>query len=362
MRHVESKPALSVDPSRLSETGVSSEELGAYFPRYLREPPALDCGSIMYAWLRFVQLLIQTSIKLFLRPRSDSVGKLDIKEVEQVYDREAATYDVKHHLTTHGMDTTWRRLASWSVATLGRNNSGPIAVLDLCTGTGLTIREMATLLSDWGISGSVTGLDYNAKMLDIASSRNGSYRGIDVSFVRGDAMNLARQDQPVDGLEQFESDSFNAVTQMFGVGGISDPLLVFQGVLQILKPGGQFFLIDMHQPIANQPGEWPFLLKWFRFTRLEAMTYEETTIPLALNRLWGWRDTTLDFYLLPLITWQDTDGLRWGFKVINFEVESQRWWLGLPIMPVGKIIVEKVTIDEQEFAKRQKILSLVTIS
>ena len=359
MRHVKSKPALLVDPSRLSEAGVSSEEFGAYFPRYLREIPFLGCGSLRYMGLEFMQWLLQLSVKIFLHPRKDLVGDLVINEVEKVYNREAATYDVKHHLTTHGMDTVWRRLASWSVATIGRNNSGVVTVLDLCTGTGLTIREMATLLSEWGISGSVTGLDYNVKMLDIASSRNGSYRGIDVHFVRGDAMNLSRDEQSADGLERFAANSFDAVTQMFGIGGISDPLLVFQGVLQILKSGGQFFLIDMHQPIANQPGEWPFLLKWFRFPRLEAMTYEKTTIPLVLNRLWGWRDATLDFYLLPLVTWQDTNGFRWGFKVANFEVESQRWWLGLPIMPVAKIIVEKVTIDEREFVKRQKILSLI---
>lgn len=360
MRHVRSKPALAVDPSRLVEAGVSGEEISAYFPRYLRESSTLDCGSVVFVWLQFVQLLIRASIKLFLRPRSDTVGKLDIKEVEQVYNREAATYDAKHHLTTRGMDTTWRRLAGWSVTTVGRNKVGSVSVLDLCTGTGLTIREMAPLLFQWGIRGSVTGLDYNTKMLDIARSRNGSYPGIDVRFVRGDAMHLVRSEQPpVEGLERFNPNSFDAVTQMFGIGGIADPLLVFQGVLQILKPGGQYYLIDMHQPIAGQPGEWPLLLKWCRFPRLEIMTYEKTTIPLALNRLWGWRDTTLDFYLLPLVTWQDATGGRWGFKVINFEVESQHWWLGLPIMPVGKIIVEKLIIDEEEFDRRQKILSLV---
>lgn len=361
MKQIVKKPILSVDQSRLSEMGIRVEEFSSYFPRYLCEIPALGCGSLRYAWLKFMQWLLKLSVKIFLHPRKGLVENLDIHEVERVYNREAATYDIKHHLTTHGMDTTWRRLASWSVATIGRNNSGSVAVLDLCTGTGLTIREMAPLLSDWGISGSIIGLDYNSKMLDIARSRNGNYRGIEVSFVRGDAMNLARNEQPsVGGMERFGSDSFDAVTQMFGIGGISNPLLVFQGVLQILKPGGQFFLIDMHQPIAIQPGEWPFLLKWFQFPRLEAVTYNQTTMPLVLNRLWGWRDPTMDFYLLPLVTFQDKDDKRWGFKVVNFEVESQRWWLGLPLMPVGKIIVEKTKIGEEEYKRRQKILSLVT--
>lgn len=360
MKRVISKPILSIDRIHLSEAGVSVEECGVYFPRYLNGLPALECGSLKWAWLQFIQLLLRLSVKIFLRPRKGPTEDLDIHEVERVYDREAATYDAKHHLTTHGMDTTWRRLASWSVATVGRNNGGLVNVLDLCTGTGLTIREMVALLSDWGISGSVVGLDYNAKMLDIASSRNGGYNGIDVSFVRGDAMNLARYEQTsADGMKQFNPDSFDAVTQMFGIGGISDPLKVFQGVLQILKPGGQYFLIDMHQPIASQPGEWPFLLKWFRFPRLETITYNQTTLPLVLNRLWGWRDTTLDFYWLPLVTYRGTSDDRWGFKIVSFETESQRWWLGLPLMPVGKVIVKKTAISEVEYQKRQKILSLV---
>ncbi len=333
MKRVISKPILSVDRTRLSDAGVSVEECGVYFPRYLRETPVLECSSWRWFWLQLIQLLLRSLVKIFLRPRKGPVEDLNIHEVEKVYDREAATYDAKHHLTTHGMDTTWRRLASWSVATIGRNNGGSVSVLDLCTGTGLTIKEMAKLLSDWGISGSVVGLDYNAKMLDIASSRNGGYDGIDVSFVRGDAMNLSRNEQAsANGMKQFNPDSFDAVTQMFGIGGISDPLAVFQGVIQILKSGGQFFLIDMHQPIASQPGEWPFLLKWFRFPNFEAIAYNHSTIPLVLNRLWGWRDTTLDFYLLPLIVFKDSTGKSWGFKVVNFETESQRWWLGLPLI------------------------------
>lgn len=356
MRYIRSKPVLCVDTVRLSEAGVSQREFTSYFPRFLRESLGFECSGPMYAWLQFVQFLIQTSIKLILRPRPNRVGNLDINEIEQVYNREAATYDVKHHMTTYGMDTTWRRLASWSVATFSRSCEDPIAVLDLCTGTGLTVREIVVLLSHFGVRGRVIGLDYNVKMLEIAKTRKFTACDMEVIFVRSNAMNLTDRK---DGFACFQPEVFEFVTQIFGIGGISEPLKVFQEVLKVLKPGGQFFLIDMHQPLADQPAEWPFLWRWFRSPRLEAMTYEKTTIPLALNRLWGWRDPTLDFYILPLVTYQDTHGNRWGFKVINFEVETQRWWLGLPLMPIGKIVVEKVRIDKDISSTREKILSLV---
>lgn len=359
MRCIVKKATLSVNPSQLSAVGITPKKFSMYFPSYLRQATTLECGRIKYLWLMFIQLLVKLSIVVFLRPRKGQVGNLQIDEVEKVYNREAATYDWKHHLTTHGMDTTWRRLASWCAATFGRKN-GSVAVLDLCTGTGLTIKEMSPLLHHWGIDARIIGLDYNARMLGVANSRRFDRDGVAVSFVRGDAMKLASNGTTSSTeMAQFEPNQFDVVTQMFGIGGISDPVAVFGGVLQIMKPGGQFFLMDMHQPIADQPGEWPLLLKWFRFPQLEAMTYNKTTMPVALNRLWGWRDTTLDFYLLPLITWQDANGDKWGFEIISFEVESQRWWLGLPIMPVGKIIVEKVKISDEQFIERRKVLSFV---
>ena len=277
-----------------------------------------------------------------------------------MYNLEAASYDAKHHLTTRGMDMIWRRLAGWFVVNFGRMSDKKISVLDICTGTGLTIREIVLSMIEWGIRGRVIGFDYNKKMLIVAQGKNIKGNGIEVEFVRGDAMNMAKNDVPViDSFKRFDSESLDVLTQMLGIGGIFDPLKVFKGAIQILKPGGQYFLLDMHQPIKDQPGEWPFFLKWFRFPMLEAITYNKTTIPLVLNRLWAWRDTTMDFYLLPLVVFEDANGKKWGFKVVSLEVESHRWWLSLPIMPVAKMIVEKMIISDTEYEQRKKILKIL---
>ncbi|MEK7167775.1 MAG: hypothetical protein AAB791_02105, partial [Patescibacteria group bacterium] len=118
-------------------------------------------------------------------------------------------------------------------------------------------------------------------------------------------------------------------------------------------------MIDMHQPIASLPREIPFFWKWLDFPAFEWLAYNRHTMPVVLNRLWGWKDPTLDFYALPLATWQDETGVWWGFETVSFETETQRWWLGLPFMPVAKIVVKKAEIDQIEAEKRQGVLALI---
>jgi len=339
---IANKPIISVNMERLKENGISERELRRYFPRYILNPTPLYYSRIKKVWFFAVRLFLTVLVKIFLRPRKAS-GSLDIHEVEQVYTKEAATYDRKHHITTRGMDLIWRRAAGWFVSVIARNEARNIRVLDLCTGTGLTIKEIISILKEYGLEAEITGLDYNEKMLDVARKNLEAYSNI--KLVRGDATNM----------NGISSNSLDVVTQVCGIGGISEPTKVFHEVLRILKPGGWFFMIDMHKPIPEQPGEWPFLLKWFRFPIFESVVYEESTIPVVLKRLWGWRDTTLCFYFLPLTVYRDDNGKYWGFKINIFVQDSQRWWFGLPIMPVAQIIVEKVEISEEE-AKKRKII------
>ncbi len=339
---VGNKPIISVNMERLEQNGVSEKELGKYFPRYILNPTLLYYGKIKKVWFFAVRMFLTALVKIFLKPRKTS-GNLDIYEVEEVYTKEARTYDRKHHITTRGMDLIWRRMVGWFISVVCRNKTEDIKVLDLCTGTGLTIKEVISILKEWNIEAEIIGLDYSEKMLDIARKNLGTSN--DIKLVQSDAMNM----------DSISSGSVDVVTQVFGIGGILKPKKVFHEVLRILKSGGWFFMIDIHKPIPEQPGEWPFLLKWFRFPIFEAVVYEKSTIPVVLKRLWGWRDSTLCFYLLPLIVYRDDNGKYWGFKVSNFVQDSQRWWFALPIMPIAQIIVEKVEISEQE-AKRRKII------
>jgi len=345
MRFSANKPVVTFDFDELRQNGVAEQELRKYFPEYILNPTTLYYGRLKRTVLSLLRWFLTIMVKLLLSPRSMS-GSLDQSEIDEVYTREARTYNRKHHLTTYGMDLIWRRTAGWFVSLIGRNKQGLVKILDICTGTGLTVKELQAIMQEWNVNAEVVGLDYNERMLAVA--KNSAIPESDqVSFVQGDATDLLRS---------FSVNSFDVATQVFGIGGIPEPLKVFSGVLQILKPGGQFLMIDMHKPIPEYPGEWPFLLRWPQFPVLEAIIYEETTIPLVLNRLWGWRDTTSCFYLLPLTTYQDDDGRHWGFNVRYFEQESQRWWFSLPLMSIAKIVVEKVEISEDVAKNREAIL------
>jgi len=350
---------ISIDQKLLYTQGISKEDVNRYIPEYILSTRLLEVNFIYSLFLKILQFFISLSIRLLLRPRKEEIGNLEKEEVDKVYNREAFTYDQKHHLTTRGQDTVWRRQAAHFVLNCVLNKpKGRALVLDLCTGTGLTIKEIVNVLSLWDAEVRMTGLDYNLEMLAIAKLNIDSCDRISVDFVRGDAVNMVGCSDASRDFAKFKPRSFDAITQVFGIGGISQPLKVFTEVLQLLKENGQFFLIDVHRPILNLAGEWPFLGRWLSSSLLEVSIYEEVTIPLALNRLWAWRDTTALFYLIRLIAVKDLKSNKYhGFRVLSFEYEPQRWWLSLPIMPIAKIILQKIELSEREAETRKQIRS-----
>jgi len=358
MRKIINRAIIDLDWDAAKAAGLSAHYIRHFLPRYITEATVLRCSELEYAILEIARIALTTLTRIGLKPRTGEIGSLDPQEIQRVYDREAASYDLKHHMTTHGQDTTYRRFAGCCVATLGRNKNY-VRILDLCTGTGLTVQELATVLAEWTISSEIVGLDFNESMLAIARQRKITTSNISATFIKGDATTLVDEGKPFSGMSVFPPKSFDAVTQVFGIGGISNPLAVFDGVLKILKDDGVFFLIDMHQPIATEPGEYQLFAKWLRSPAFEIATYNRSTIPLALNRLWGWRDPTADFYLLPLTTYQDQSGCMFGFEILSMETESRQWWLGVPLMPTAKIIVKKRLVEEKEFQKRNTLLSLI---
>jgi len=312
-------------------------------PSYLRGHDHLPQSKLGKAIAWALQLPVQLFIWLFLSPRRGSVGNLTQAEVMQVYDREARRYDAKHHFTTRGQDTTWRREAAWCVLNVARRLDRPISVLDLCTGTGLTVVEIVRMLRLWNLEASVVGVDLNENMLWVARSRPLSV--MDVQFRKADVTSTEHLPRDVD-----------IITQVFGIGGVPSPQPVFESALRTLIEGGEFYLVDMHGPIAELPGEVPFLWRWWKVPLLESVTYLKTTIPLALARLWGWRDTTIDFYQAPLATVKE--GSWWfGFETVWFKYEPERWWFGLPVMPTARLLLRKVTLSEFEASKRQNTLA-----
>jgi SAM-dependent methyltransferase len=205
--------------------------------------------------------------------------------------------------------------------------------------------EVVRLLNLWGLESTITGVDLNSEMLRVAMKRSIAHEAHahNVTFTKADATQADDLPRNVD-----------IVTQVFGIGGIPNPIAVFAAVLQTLTEGGEYYLVDMHRPIAELPAEVPLLWQWWQVPTLEATTYFKTTIPLALARLWGWRDTTLDFYQAPLATLCQ-DGVWYGFETLWFKHEPERWWFSLPVMPTARLLLRKIRISEEEARRRNHV-------
>ncbi|MEK7531854.1 MAG: methyltransferase domain-containing protein [Patescibacteria group bacterium] len=329
--------------------GLKTEEARRALPRFLYNRTIIKAGYFKIFCLKKVQILLQAYIYVMLRPRRGKVGTLDGNEVDVVYRREAETYDRKHHLTTSLTDTSWRRAAGWALVALARELGKNPQVLDLCTGTGLTIKEMGNILKENGLDACFIGLDYTEAMLEMA--RKQSYRNeFKVSFVQGDATKLT-----------FEENSFDFVSQVFGIGGIpltrEDSAQVFVETLKVLNIGGRFYLHDMHRPIPSQPGEYPLLVfGGVPMPLLEIYTYLKSTVPLVLNRLWGWRDPTINYYLAEFTTYRaEKTGKYWGFRVLSEGFKAESWWFDFPVMPTKWTLSEKVEISKEECQRRNSI-------
>ncbi len=101
-------------------------------------------------------------------------------------------------------------------------------VLDIGCGTG----RVCGYLKSYGAK--VTGTDISEKMLMEARKKHR-----DIEFVRADANNLP-----------FKDNTFDAVTAMFLIVHMKDPLLFFREAYRVLKEGGVFIFSNINQKKA----------------------------------------------------------------------------------------------------------------
>jgi demethylmenaquinone methyltransferase/2-methoxy-6-polyprenyl-1,4-benzoquinol methylase len=148
-----------------------------------------------------------------------------------------STYDRVNRVFTFGRDRTWRRKAAESCL-----RSNPSRVLDLCTGTGDFILELARRA---GQKIQLTGYDFSSVMLQEARRKLGEEQvraGIpEVELVEGDAASMP-----------FGDESFDAVGITFGIRN-----LVFENsraekhlseIVRVLRPGGRLVILESSRP------------------------------------------------------------------------------------------------------------------
>ena len=148
------------------------------------------------------------------------------KQVEQMFDNIAHSYDLLNHLLSFGIDRHWRRAALEML-----KPHAPKKLLDMATGTGdFALEAMKNVGPD-----ELLGADLSEGMLEVARHKAQGIKGI--RFEKHDCMNL-----------KLEDNSFDAVTVAYGVRNFPDLERGLRELLRVLRPGGHLVIIELTSP------------------------------------------------------------------------------------------------------------------
>ncbi len=151
-----------------------------------------------------------------------------------------STYDRVNRIFTFGRDRSWRRTAASELL-----KSKPDRVLDLCTGTGDFVLELARQSSRQGSEPGLTGFDFSSEMLQEASRKQEEMlrqkQQPEISFMEGDA-----GDMP------FEDGHFDSMGITFGIRNLvyenSNATKHLSEMKRVLRPGGQLVILESCKP------------------------------------------------------------------------------------------------------------------
>ena len=147
-----------------------------------------------------------------------------------MFDRIARRYDTVNTVLSMGTDGGWRRRAARET---GLRPGG--SALDVACGSGKLTAELARVA---GGAGRVVGLDFSARMLDVARRDHP-----ELEFVEGDALQLP-----------FDDATFDASTIAFGLRNLSDPVRGLREMARVIRPGGRAVVLEFVRPPRGPVG------------------------------------------------------------------------------------------------------------
>lgn len=162
------------------------------------------------------------------------------EQVNRMFDRVAARYDLLNSVMSAGLHHRWRERA------VDRAELSPgDTALDVCCGTGDMALELARRVEP---GGHVVGCDFSEPMLDLAREKAAGRPSL--RFEWADALQLP-----------YDAASFDAVTVGFGVRNFADRHRGVAEMARVLRPGGHLVILEITRP--SRPPLSMFYSLWF---------------------------------------------------------------------------------------------------
>ncbi|MBQ8060523.1 MAG: bifunctional demethylmenaquinone methyltransferase/2-methoxy-6-polyprenyl-1,4-benzoquinol methylase UbiE [Bacteroidales bacterium] len=159
-------------------------------------------------------------------------------KIKEMFDGIAADYDKLNHVLSLDVDKSWRRRALSVIL----SDAKDLSVLDLACGTG----DFSIAIAKTQPEARVTGVDLSEGMLEVMKEKVGKLGLQDrIAIETGDGENL-----------RFPDDSFDRVTNAFGIRNFEDKAKGLKEALRVLKPGGRLVILELSRP-ENK------VLRWF---------------------------------------------------------------------------------------------------
>ena len=149
------------------------------------------------------------------------------KQVTEMFDNIAGSYDFLNHTLSLGMDNIWRKIA------IKKLNNKPATILDIATGTG----DFAISASKY-TNANITGIDISQGMLDV---------GVEKITKKGLSNRIQLQLADSEKLP-FQNNSYDAITAGFGVRNFEDLNKGLSEMYRTLKSGGKVAILEPSEP------------------------------------------------------------------------------------------------------------------
>ena len=164
-----------------------------------------------------------------IKPYNDKDDKG--KQVEEMFDNIAHSYDKLNHRLSWNIDKGWRMKA---IETLAPYN--PKTILDVATGTG----DFAILAAKKLCPQKLVGSDISEGMMEIGRQKV-KQLGLDgvIRFDKEDCLHLS-----------YEDNTFDAVTAAFGIRNFQNLDQGLREMCRVLKKGGHLCIVELTTPVS----------------------------------------------------------------------------------------------------------------